>query len=346
MASESFFKDIFRSFCRTFLRVIAIGIGIFVLILAFTAIFSSSELPQTTTVRVLPNDEWKMSLFSSTRPTILKIPVTGVIGLNHMTKDDVSTQLIETLGIALNKDQVKAIILTVNTPGGLADQSDAIYRLLLEYKKRYKVPVYAYIEGMCASGGMYVACAADKIFASPDSLVGHVGVIFSPPFFNFSKLMTRLGIDSKTLFAGKEKDSMNPFRPWKEGEGEAFQFIIDSMYERFVSIVSTHRPRLTPEILQNQGARLWPTKEALEYGYIDGEVNALDDVLRLVAQETGIQNNYQFIELETRHFLEALFGPRASLDILSGKVEHKLQLAGELPEELFSKPLYLFHPAL
>ena len=67
-------------------------------------------------------------------------------------------------------------------PGGAADDSVGIYRALCEYKKKYNVPIYAFVDGLCASGGMYIACAADKIYATPSSVIGSVGVIMGPLF--------------------------------------------------------------------------------------------------------------------------------------------------------------------
>ncbi|MBS0654323.1 MAG: S49 family peptidase [Verrucomicrobia bacterium] len=340
MSSESFIKDLFKSFFRSLFGVVGIGIGIVIVLMILGASFSgSSGVPHSTTARVLPNDQWKVTSFSSETPTILRINIHGTIGLDHLTKADIFKQLVESQDGELRPGQVKAVLLSINSPGGMADASDSIYRLLSEYKSRYKVPIYAYVDGLCASGGMYIACAADKIYASEDSLIGHVGVLLSPPFFNFTDLMDKLGIASKTLFAGKDKDSMNPFRPWRPNEGEAFQYIIDSMYDQFVSIVSKNRPKLTPAILKEQGARVWPTSDATEFGYIDGTANSSDEVLKNLAKEVGIEDNYQFVELETQNIFEVLFG--AKTGPLFGPVEHRVRMPGDLHPDLYGKPLYM-----
>lgn len=344
MSSESFVRNILVGFCRTLFQVVAFGLGIVILFMGLGAFFSTPGVPHSTQAKVLPNDKWQVQPLSHEAPTILRIDISGVIGMKQMNQENVWKQLAESIDTELKTGQVRAVLLTINSPGGLADQSDGIYRTIQDYKKRYKIPVYAYVDGFCASGGMYIACAADKIFASEDSLIGHVGVLFSPPFFNVSHLMQRLGIESKSISAGKNKDSMNPFRPWKEGESENFQFIVNSMYERFVSIVSQNRPKLTTEILLDQGARIWPSKEAEEYGYIDGRLNSRDDMLQIVAKEAGIESNYQFVELETQNIFDILFGPRTGPLFGSNQVEHYLRLPGDLPPELTGKPLYLYHP--
>ena len=99
--------------------------------------------------------------------------------------------------------------------------ADGIYRAIKHYKEQYQVPVIAYVDGLCASGGMYIACAADKIYATDVSLVGSVGVLF-PSFMNFSKLLDTVGVQSLTISSCKGKDDMNPLRPWKEGGKDVF----------------------------------------------------------------------------------------------------------------------------
>lgn len=342
MASESFFADIFKTFFRTIFRVVAVGVGLVIFFMILAICFSGpSGAPHSTTAHVLPNDEWKVTSFSQATPTILRVDVTGVIGLGNTTKTNVFKQLLESVDGELKPGQVKAILLTINTPGGVADQSDAIYRLLSEYKSRYKIPVYAYIEGLCASGGMYIACAADKVYASEDSLTGHVGVIFSPPFFNVSELTEKLGIHTKTFFAGKDKDSMDPFRSWTPNEGQSFQYIVDALYSQFIGIVSKNRPKLTKDILIAQGARIWPTHDAIEQGYVDAMAPSVGDVLKIVAKDVGIDENYQFVELVSHDFFGTLLGGKTEL--LSGRIEHRVRLPGDLHPDLYGKALYLYN---
>lgn len=336
-------REIVRSFCSTFFRVIAIGLGIFVLFVVLGIVISSrSTVPHETTLDILPNHEWNIAPFSPHTPTILKISINGIIGLDRLTKQDVAAQLIDSINFQLKEHQVKAILLAINSPGGTVDDADSIYRMLLEYKKRENVPIYAYASGLCASGGMYVACAADKIFGAPDSIVGHVGVIM-PTFFNFSDAMHKIGIQSLTIFSGKGKDDMNPFRPWRPDESREYQNITNSIYKRFLKIVSTHRPLLTEKSLIEQGAQVYPAAQAEELGYIDGIKNSEDEVLLLLATKAGIANNYQFVELKTGGFLADLFQANTSL-LSKGRVEHVVRIPGALHPDLYGKPLVLWHP--
>jgi protease-4 len=344
MASDSLTKNIFSSFCKALFGVIGLGVGIIILVIIMSALFSKpNTVPHATNVKVLPNDNWKIETFSHDAPTILRLNINGVIGLDHLKKEDIFEQLIESQDGELKAGQVKGVIVHINSPGGTADDADAIYRLILEYKKRYKMPVIAFVEGLCASGGMYIACAADKIYATQDSLVGHVGVLMSPPFFNFSKLIDRLGIESKTLYAGKDKDAMNPFRPWKPGEDDSFQRIVNYMYERFVNIVAQSRPKLTKENLFEQGAQIYPAPQSETLGYIDQTISSFDEVLKNFATELGIHDDYQLVQLERSNFLEDLFGAKAEA-FWGRSIEHRIRLPGDLPAELHGKTLYLYHP--
>lgn len=342
MASDSVIRNVFNSFCKGLFYVVGFGVGLLILVMMMSALFSKpNTVPHTTSLRVLPDDTWQQQVFSPHAPTILKIEINGVIGLDHLKKEDILRQLIESQDGELKPGQVKGVIISINTPGGAADDSESIFRMLSTYKTRYKVPMIAYVEGMCASGGMYAACAADKVYATEDSLIGHVGVLMSPPFFNVSKLLYRLGIDTKTILAGKDKDEMNPFRPWKENEGEPFQRIANFMYDRFTTVVSDHRSKLTKESLIEQGAQIYPAPQAETLGYIDERVSGLDEVLKNFATELGIYDDYQFVQLERSNFFEDLFGTQ----VLWGRqVEHRLRLPGDLHPDLYGKHLYLYQP--
>jgi len=343
MSTESFVKDIFTGFCRTLFKVIGFGLGVVLLFIGMNVFFGGHEgVPHLTNVRVLPNDNWKVKPFSHQTPTILRVDISGVIGVDrHLRKEEIKLQLMEAMDGQLRSGQIKGLFMTINSPGGSAEQSDAIYNYFKIFKARYNIPVVAYVDGLCASGGMYIACGADKIYSSKDSLIGHVGVLFSPPFFNVSTLLQKLGIKAQTLSAGKDKDSMNPFRPWKENESAQFQYIVDFMYNRFVDVVAENRPKLTRQDLIEQGARLWPAPDAENLGYIDQTFVSQDEALKSFAQELGIHDNYQFVILERHDFVEELFGASTSLGIPK-KIEHKLHLPGELPSELCGQPLYLY----
>lgn len=342
MESESFFKSLFRNLFQSLFRVIGAGIGIIVVIILFVIVFSNpSTVQKRTSLKILPNHDWEQKPFSVETPSLLAIKINGVIGLDGMQKDSIGAQLIESINGDLKPGQIKGIFLELNTPGGVAEDADAIYQMLKDYKARFKVPIFAYIEGMCASGGVYVACAADKIFASDDSIIGSVGVIM-PTCFNFSNLLKTWEIESKTLTAGKDKDMLNPFRPWKPDEDQNLQNTVNFVYDRFTTIVSQNRPLLTRQVLEQQGAKIFPAPEALAIGFIDGQISSRDQALLAFSSHIGIQDNYQLVELEVNSLFSELFGSANTL--AKGKVHHYLRLSGDLHPDLEGKPLCLFKP--
>ena len=342
--SDSLWHDVTRSFCNTFFKFLGGVVAIVVIIIGLSAL-SSGNPPRNTNTVVLPNHTWKAHPYSSMTPTILRIPVVGTIGLNpYTTKDQLSTVLTDFQILDIKPDLFKAVILYINSPGGTADDADAMLNMLMEFKKRMQVPVYAYVDGMCASGGMLVSLAADKTIATSPSIIGSVGVIL-PTVFNVSKTMTSLGIESLTIHAGKSKDELNPFRPWVPDEGASMQRIADSYYNRFIKLVSLHRPRLTEEDLRERGAEVFPAQEAMQLGFIDQINDNYLEVLEEIASSLDIANNYQVIELQPQFSLSELINQTPS-SLFKGQIHHYLRVPGDVPPELANKVLYLYHPGL
>jgi protease-4 len=340
--SDSLWRDAARSFCNTFFKILG-GIIAIVVILIGLSTLSSGGPQRTTSTVVLPNHTWKAKPYSSTTPTILRIPIVGTIGLNPYTnKDQLANILTDFQLLDLSPETFKAIVLYINSPGGTSDDADGMFRMLIDFKKRFQVPVYAYVDGLCASGGMLVALSADKIIATTPSLVGSVGVVM-PTAFNVSKTMTSLGIEALTLSAGKNKDMMNPFRPWGPDEGASLQHIIDSYYDRFVKLVSHYRPRITEEELRERGAQVYPAPEALQLGFIDQINDNYLDMFEEIASSLDIANNYQVIELQPQFSLSEILTSNPSA-LFKGQVHHYLRVPGDIAPELANKVLYLYHP--
>ncbi len=332
-----------RATLITIFRVIGFAFGIVLIILGIGFFFSSPGTPpHTKSIEMLPTHDWKLKNFSSQAPTILQLDFRGVVGLTkHMQRQEVRKILVESLDGELKSSQIKALLLYIDTPGGTADDSAGIYQLIKEYKAKLNIPVIAYVDGMCASGGMYIACSADKIYSSRDSIVGSVGVIM-PTIFNFSSILERLGIDSTTIYAGTGKDDLNPFRPWREDEEAGYQEIIDDAYNQFVATVSGARPALTKPILVEIGAQVFPADQSLTKGYIDEINNSYFAVLEQLATSLGIKDSYQIVQLTSGSLLEDLFSPEAKM--IKGKVEHQLRIPGDIDPALVGKVLYMYHP--
>ena len=210
------------------------------------------------------------------------------------------------------------------------------------------MPVYAYVEGLCASGGMMIACAADKVFCNQASLLGSVGVIM-PTSFNVKDLLQQYGVKTKTITSGKFKDELNPFRAWAENEGASFQNITNSYYNIFLGIVSKARPKLTEKVLIDVGASVYPAMQAINLGYADGLVPGVEKVMLTLAREQKMENDYQVVELSSRNWLEGILDANQALvpkQFIPSQIDHHLQIPGTLPQALQGKFLYLYCPEI
>ena len=326
--------------------MVGFGLGLIPVIIILALLFSSSEdlkVEDNYKPVILPNGNDVRKKLSKDSPVILKLNVQGVIGLDELTSSSISDQLTESREGALKSDRVKAVLVYINTPGGTVTDSNGIYQAIKSYKERHEVPVYAYIDGLCASGGMYVASACDKIFANNASIVGSVGVL-SPTMFNAHQLMEKIGVESKTITAGKNKDAMNPFRPWKPGEEENIQSVIQAFYEQFVDLVVENRPNMDREKLVDEyGANIFDADKAVELGYIDQSNTSLNDTIKALTTELGIKDDYyQVVEMESKIWYRGLI--KGCSPIFTGKIQHEISGFPELAPEFRNQFLYLYQP--
>ncbi len=346
---ESIFLSSIRSFFVSFSAIIGLFFGIIPVLLIFTiGSLSTANTSKTETIytpEIAANAKGIREKLSSTNPVILKLNIAGVIGTERFNMNTFRTQLMESREGIFEKAPVVALLLHIESPGGTVIDADGIYRAIKAYKAQYSVPVYAYVDGLCASGGMYIAAAADKIFASDVSLIGSIGVI-SPAAFNFTKTMEKLGIEALTLSAGIGKDDLNPYRPWREDEGRDYQNIINIYYNHFVDIVTSNRTSLDKtKLIEKYGANVFSAKKAEKYGFIDGAGISLNETIALLKEAAPIDGDqYQVIQLEKKNWLTDIFSKHSAL--LNGKIKHQLDLGSHLSPEIRNQFLYLYHPGL
>lgn len=342
--NESIFFAVIRAFFVTFFRVTAWVLGVSMVFILIFSFMNEHEVTRTTHIKILPNAEGKREALGSKGPVILQLNIHGVIGTDNLTTSKISTILTESREGDLKDDRVKGVLVSINSPGGTVTDSDGIYQAIQTYKERFKVPVVAYVDGLCASGGLFVASAADKFVSSDISAIGSVGVLLSP-FFNVTDLMEKVGVKSLTLSAGKDKDMLNPFRPWKEGEDASLRVLIDYYYTYFVDLLTKHRPALNREKLINEyGANVFSADVAHQFGYIDAAGFTPADALKLVVAEAKLEGqDYHVVQLEAKSWVTELVEGRSPL--LTGQIRHQLMLGPETDPQLMGKFLYLYHPA-
>jgi signal peptide peptidase SppA len=334
--------SLIRSGVRSFLVAFFAILGIFFAFVVFALLggLMSGHISPTPETRykleIAPNANGVRKVVSASAPVILKIDIKGVIGTEFLNSDTVGQQLIESREGVLASDRVKGLLLNINSPGGGVTDSDGIYRAIRSYRERYKVPVFAYIDGMCASGGLYIAVGANKIYASDVSIVGSVGVL-TGPFFNVKEALNKLSIDSLMVSAGKGKTELNPFQKWAPDESASLQKLVDSFYDDFVQIVASERPQLTKEALvKDLGAHVFSAEEAAKIGYIDGSGYSYKTTLEALLKEANITDEeYQVIEMKSKNWLsEFVNGKRTVLSLLTGPTLLDTRLRGQ--------PLYIY----
>jgi len=302
LSRESIFISSIRAFFNTLLGTIGVVIAIIPILILFS-IFSSADQKQgaKNKLEILPDLNGNTKTLALNSPAILQLDINGIIGKAHLTSKDFNYQLIESRKGILKNNRVKAILLNINSPGGTANDSDDMYRNLLAYKEKYNVPIYAYVDGLCASGGFYIACACDKIYASPNSIIGSVGSLMGP-FFNFSKAMDTYGIEAHIITDGKDKDMMNPFRKWKKDEDASLKVISDYGYQLFVNIVASARNINKDTLINEYGANVFDTEKAQNIGYIDRGNSSYSATLEDLLDVANIDKDksYQVIGLSPK----------------------------------------------
>ena len=194
------------------------------------------------------------------------LPITGVITESENT--------IEQLKKFAKDDSVKAIVVRLNTPGGGVGPSQEIHA---EVKKiRGKKVIVASLGALAASGGYYIACAADKIYANPGTITGSIGVLMQ--FVNVKDLIEKIGVKGLVIKSGSFKDTGSPIREMSPEERKIIQGVIDNVYFQFVNAVAEGRKMPREEVLAIADGRILSGEQAKELGLVDALGNQEDAV--------------------------------------------------------------------
>lgn len=191
--------------------------------------------------------------------------IEGIIDTENQTYNQ--KWLLETIDSLKNDKNNKCIILYINSPGGTVYEADEAYLALQNYKTTGK-PIYAYQANLAASGGYYISCAADKIYANRNTLTGSIGVITGSSF-DMTELLAKIGIKSETIHAGKNKNMFNYNEPVTDEQKQIMQTIADECYEQFIGIVATSRNIPLFEVRKRADGRIYTANQALKNGLID-----------------------------------------------------------------------------
>lgn len=191
----------------------------------------------------------------------------------------------EELEKARKDEGIKAVVLRINSPGGTVSAADMIYHEVSQFKAERQVPVVACFMGLAASGGYYVAMAADEIIAHPTTLTGSIGVVAMK--FNVKGLMNKVGLEQDTIKSGPWKDFWSPFRPANEAEKQMMQAIIDDFYRQFAQLVGQSRKLSAQEVQKVADGRIFTAAQARDLKLVD-KVGYLEDALKAARNRAGL----------------------------------------------------------
>jgi protease-4 len=214
-------------------------------------------------------------------------PHTAVVNVNGVIMDESEASadnVITGLRNAFQNKHTKGVIIRINSPGGTPVQAGYINDEILRLKEKYPdIPVYAVVRDVAASGGYYVAVAADEIYVDKASIVGSIGVLMNG--FGFVGGMEKLGVERRLLTAGEHKGINDPFSPMQEFDREHVQNLLDQMHRQFIAAVKKGRgERLKPDDKIFSGL-YWTGEESVELGLADGFGSASYVARELIEQE-------------------------------------------------------------
>lgn len=199
------------------------------------------------------------------KPHTALIEVRGVIAADAEASAD---NLVTSLRDAFQSKQAKAIILRINSPGGSPVQAGYVYDEIQRLRGLHPdKPVYAVISDMCASGGYYIAAAADEIYANKASMVGSIGVVMSS--FGFVETLDKLGVERRLLTAGDNKGFLDPFSPLKEDEVDHVRSMLDNIHQQFIDVVKAGRGERLKDNQALFSGLIWTGEQSLELGLVD-----------------------------------------------------------------------------
>jgi protease-4 len=212
--------------------------------------------------------------------------------------------ILRQIKAAENDDDVRAILLEVDSPGGGITPSDEIYKALMDFRESSEERrVVVFMRDLAASGGYYVSMAGDWLIAEPTTVVGSIGVIMQA--LNWKDLSEKIGVRDITIKSGANKDLLNPFIDVPPEQVAILQKLIDSMYQHFLGIVQDSRPIEPDKLKELADGRVFVAKEAVELQLID-EIGYFDDAVAKTAELLG-ETDVRVIRYEHRATFIDLF---------------------------------------
>lgn len=209
--------------------------------------------------------------------------------------DDViikSDKIIKALDTFNKDDNIKAIILRINSPGGSVAPSQEIYNKVYRLKVDNRKPIITSVDNMAASGGYYIAIGSDLIVANPGSIIGSIGVIMSYPIAK--NLLDNLGISFNTYKSGEYKDSGSPYRHNTDNDDKYFNEVIDDLHSQFMNEVAFQRNIPLGELKKYAQGQIFTGSKALQIGLID-RIGTFEDALNISKNLANISGDIDLV---------------------------------------------------
>ncbi|MCP3925833.1 MAG: signal peptide peptidase SppA [Desulfobacterales bacterium] len=275
---------------------------IFAITLLFTGCFSKVQMFQNS------SDPLKETVLEGDgEQKILLIPIHGVISSDSSkrmlgpSKPGMMPEFISKLKKAESDESIKAVIISINSPGGTVTASDIIYNEIRSFKKKTNKKVIVIMMDVAASGGYYVSIPADYIIAHPTTITGSIGVITMRQ--DLKGLMSKIGIGVTVYKSGKNKDMGSPFRISTGEEKKMMQNIVTNLANRFVGLVVKKRGISGEKLKRIKTARVFLPREALEVGLID-KIGYFKDAVKKAKQLSKIPENSQVVVYKRSQYFD------------------------------------------
>ncbi len=258
--------------------------------------------------------------------TLISGNAIGVVEMKGIILD--STEINDKLSDFLENDRIKAVVLRVDSPGGVVGPSQEIYEEVKKFAARKKLVVS--MGSVAASGGYYISAPATMIYANPGTLTGSIGVLMK--LSNVQGLLGKIGLSSYVLKSGKFKDSGSPVRPMTSEERQLFQGVIDSMHGQFVRAVAEGRKLPVSKVRDLADGRVFTGEQALQEKLVD-RIGNFQDAVDAAAKMAGIEGKPKLVyPEEKKKSLISLLVEGASDRIAEKlKMESALKAVYEMP---------------
>lgn len=227
-----------------------------------------------------------LTAMDSTKKHTALVELNGVIADNEQANAD---NIITALRDAFDAENSAGIILRINSPGGSPVQSGYIYDEIIRLReKNPDTPLYAVVTDICASGGYYIASAADKIYADKASIVGSIGVRMDN--FGFVDAMEKLGVERRTLTAGENKAILDPFLPVDEKSNAHMQTMLTEIHQQFINAVKKGRgDRLDTSVEGLFSGLIWTGETAVDIGLVDALASSSYVAREVIGEKTIVE---------------------------------------------------------